>query len=344
MLFNDTGIRGLDLSYGDGYPPKFPIVDLQKAKAYGMRFMITKAGQGDYMDPSFPYNWKAAKGVLPRHSYWYYSNLTAPRTQAAKYWQIMSPDPDGVYWLDLEDSLAGSYLGPQKWKDFLDYFKLISGVPNSSIGIYTGYYYFKENTVMATSTLKDYFKNYKLWLASYPPNPFAPDFDLIDAPYPWTECLLLQSGTPSIGSYVGTSSDKVDYDIFNGDEFEFNKYFSSSSPQGESSMFFRVTASSLNVRSSAGATLTNDLGDYNLTTTDVVEVLSDPVLVGGVPWRKLSRVWRNNVILPFPPSPTNEYWVSSNYLELTSFTPPGQSRHTVKVIVDDIEVFRKDLD
>lgn len=326
MLFNDMGIRGMDISYGQGYPPNFPVTDFWKAKDYGMSFAIMKAGQKDYADPSFKYNWPACKGILPRHSYWYYDNEAPPKAQAEKYWSIISSDFDGMCWLDLEDRLAGNYGTWANWYDFLERLKAISSLSDDDIGIYSNYWYMTEKFVGVPSSSKQYFARYKFWMASYGSGIYKPTYESIITPAPWLTCLVLQSGTPAIGSLVGVSSGDVDYDIFNGPMSEFVKYFKvpgAPLPQGEP--MFQVTASSLNVRSSAGVTSDNDLGDFNFLLNDIIE--TDPVksvVVGTVTWHKCLRAWRNNVRIVFPSSPSGEYWTSGLYLTSVDFVPPPE--------------------
>ena len=227
MIFDNHGIIGSDISKWQGYPPDFPAVDFHKMRAYGMQFVIMKASQRNFSDPSFMYNWPAAKGILPRSTYHYYDNSYSAIAQAKIYWDTIKDDLEGICWLDLEDRKVGDYRGWEYWSDFLETFKLLSGLPNERIGIYTAYYYWLEEMRRANISQREYFRKYPLWLANYVDNPLQPDFSRIIVPNPWhdTDCLMVQTGTPVIGKVAGVASMELDYNIFNGDMNQFNRVF-----------------------------------------------------------------------------------------------------------------------
>lgn len=230
MNFSNSGIIGCDISYGQGYPPSFPVNDFRKMRDYGFEFVIIKAGQRHYADPAFEYNWAGAKGILSRSSYWYYSNTYSPLLQADNYWRLLRFDPEGICWLDLEDRTRGTYEGWKHWYDFLEAFRMLSRLSNMQIGIYTSYYYWSENMLSATWAEREYFHRYPLWLANYGAkgsDPLHPDFESVTAPLPWDDddCIIVQTGTPAIGERVGVNSKEIDYDIFNGNRELFGKCF-----------------------------------------------------------------------------------------------------------------------
>jgi len=230
MIFNNHAIIGADISFYQGYPPHFPTVDFRKMRDYGFDFVIIKAGQRSYEDPAFVYNWKAAKGILPRSSYWYYDNRYSAIAQAKKYWDTIKHDLEGICWLDLEDRNIGDYTGWYFWYDFLATFKLLSGLPDERIGIYTAFYYWLDGMARANLSQREYFKKHPLWLANYGnkySNPLYPEFENIVVPRPWddADCLILQTGTPIIGIESGVASYEIDYNFFNGDRDKFNSVF-----------------------------------------------------------------------------------------------------------------------
>jgi GH25 family lysozyme M1 (1,4-beta-N-acetylmuramidase) len=210
-------IVGYDISRWQGH------VDFQKMKSYGASFVIIKAGQGNWKDACFDDNWNAAKGVLPRASYFYYDNRHSPAAQALTYWEIIKDDPETIAWLDLEDTQPASYSGWKKWFDFITHFWNLSG--DMQMGIYSGYYFWMEAMTQATLPQKEWFAQFPLWLASYPEDPFNVDHSKILKPYPWTRYLILQSGTPSIGLEAGVDSREIDYNIFMGTDEQFAEYF-----------------------------------------------------------------------------------------------------------------------
>jgi len=230
MIISNRGIIGADISKYQGYPPQFPVVDFKKMRSYGFSFVVIKAGQKNYVDPAFYVNWETAKGVLPRSTYWYYDNSYSAIAQAKIYYDLIRPDPEGICWLDLEDSRPGDYHGWRYWSDFLETFKLLSGLPSERIGIYTAYYYWFGEMLKANNSERAYFKRYPLWLADYGKkgsDPLQPDFLSKVVPKPWKDddCLMVQTGTPVIGQAAGVSSLEIDLNWFNGDKDKFNKIF-----------------------------------------------------------------------------------------------------------------------
>jgi hypothetical protein len=220
---NYTGIYGFDVSTWQDAPTTPAVIDFWKMRGYGARFVIVKAGQGNWEDPDFDTSWRNAKGVLPRATYWYYDNRYPPREQAEEYFDIIKNDLEGMCWLDLEDRQVGLYSGWRNWYDFITQLKEL--YPGVRIGIYSGFYYIVEMLSYATTPQRQYFAQFPLWLANYGPDPFRPNYNTILVPLPWLEYLILQSGTPAIGPLVGVESMEVDYNQFNGDETAFRQYF-----------------------------------------------------------------------------------------------------------------------
>jgi hypothetical protein len=116
---NYTGIFGFDISTWQDSPSIPGVIDFQAMRDYGGRFVIIKAGQGNWKDPDFDVSWKNAKGILPRATYWFYDNRYPPKEQAEKYFEIIKGDLEGMCWLDLEDRQVGIYSGWRGWYDFI---------------------------------------------------------------------------------------------------------------------------------------------------------------------------------------------------------------------------------
>lgn len=230
MIIENHRIIGADISFWQGYPPAHPVVDFAKMRRYGFQFVIIKASERNYPDPAFSINWQAAKGILPRGTYHYYRNDFNPITQAGKYWTTIRDDMEGICWLDLEDRNDGSFRGWRNWYDFLEAFKTLSGLSNSRIGIYTAYWYWREEMLHAAWSEREYFRRYPLWLADYGvkgSDPLQPDWGKKAVPTPWhdDECLIVQTGTPVIGLQAGVYSREIDFNFFNGNRELFNKIF-----------------------------------------------------------------------------------------------------------------------
>jgi GH25 family lysozyme M1 (1,4-beta-N-acetylmuramidase) len=313
---NYTGIFGFDISTWQDAPSIPGVIDFQKMRDYGGRFVIIKAGQGNWKDPDFDVSWKNAKGILPRASYWFYDNRYPPKEQAEKYFEIIKGDLEGMCWLDLEDRQVGIYSGWRGWYDFIVALKEI--YPGAQIGIYSNFFYIVEMFSFATREQREYFGKYPLWLANYGADPFKPDYSRVLIPLPWLEYLMLQTGTPAIGLEVGVESHDIDYNQFNGDEAKYRQYFGGiteppTTEPGEIIMaqWYKVNTTKLQIRNGAGVG-NDDIGD--LWLNDRIEVEGAPV--NG--WLHILRIWRVGAILPeIAPSVA---WCSAAYC--VAIAPP----------------------
>lgn len=188
------------------------------AMARNAEFVIIRAGQNNWIDRDFKVNWKNAKDILPRGSYWFYDSRTEPKRQA----QLWVKTLDGDYgelpmWCDFEDRYGGSF---GTWRHWYDFVQEISRLTNwKQIGIYTGYYYWVEHTVSVgiPKASLDYFRQFPLWIASYTHEPRIPA--------PWINWTLWQFTDNGDGSLYGVESRNIDLNYFNGDAEEFKKTF-----------------------------------------------------------------------------------------------------------------------
>ena len=91
--------------------------------------------------------------------------------------------------------------------------------------------------------------------------------------------------------------------------------------------YMRVTGAaspSLNIRSSgANLGIENDLGQFNLLPNDVIHVVENNT----ANYQRFDKIYRDNVSVVFPSSPTGQYWAvaisgSTVYLMDIVYTPP----------------------
>jgi GH25 family lysozyme M1 (1,4-beta-N-acetylmuramidase) len=315
---NYTGIFGFDISTWQDSPSIPGVIDFQKMRDYGGRFVIIKAGQGNWQDPDFDVSWKNAKGILPRATYWFYDNRYPPKEQAEKYFEIIKGDLEGMCWLDLEDRQVGIYSGWRGWYDFIVALKEI--YPGVQIGIYSNFFYIVEMFSFATREQREYFGKYPLWLANYGADPFKPDYSRVFIPLPWLEYLMLQTGTPAIGLEVGVESHDIDYNQFNGDETKYRQYFggiteppTTEPPTEPGDAMIGKVLLNLNIRPTPGVSLPA-IGQ--LAPNDIVEASTE---FSG--WWKLTKWTRAGVVKPLPATDCYAYeGVSNGYIQ--EITPP----------------------
>lgn len=262
-------VIGPDVSFYQDDPETPQGINFTRMRQHA-QFVIVRAGQNLWGDRDFKANWRGAKAAgLPRGSYWFYDSRIDPKQQAEK-WVSMFEGDFGELPLfgDFEDTYNGGYRGWKHWYDFLERVKQL--IPSSKeIGVYTGYYYWLENTVgvsIPTASL-NYFKQYPLWIAAY--NPTGPS-----VPKPWDDWTLWQFTDNGDGAVYGVESLNIDLNYFNGDEDAFEQRFGVTlgpapepTPPGKN---YRVSVTSLKVRSGPGLSF-GQIGSIKLN--EVVERL-----------------------------------------------------------------------
>lgn len=218
MNFINYGVQGADVSFyqDSDYTPQQ--IDFSKMIEQNASFVIIRAGQNNWIDPDFGYNWQKAKETgLPRGSYWFYDSRISPIYQAELFASLfVSDSPELRLWIDLEETYGGLYSGFANWKKFL--LRLQQLLPRARIGIYTSYGYINGKIPLAEYS---FFASFSLWLAWWDIN--NPQDVII--PAPWTSCEFWQWGTPAWGLLWGCESIEIDMNLFNGTKAEFQARF-----------------------------------------------------------------------------------------------------------------------
>ena len=298
---NYQGVFGYDISTYQDSPDITGTVDFTKMAGTAAKFCIFRASIGDSPDADYYTYWKNSKGLLHRAAYHYYlMNYYPPKTQALRFWNTIKADPPYRVVLDCEEGVVGDWA---KWYDFLEEFKRLSGYTSSQITIYTGFSIWTSVISGATAAQKNYFAQYSLWLAWYfPQDPLHPNYSIVKIPSPWTDYIMLQSGTPAIGLWAGVESKEIDYDQFNGDENAMRSFFGLTQPPqtGETGMFYgKMKANLTNIRTGTSINYA-DVGDLFLN--DLIEA-DRKQLANGVNWWHLTKITRadgTNYPLPAP--------------------------------------------
>lgn len=311
------------------------------------RNIIIRAGQNTWRDEKFSVNWVNAKQRgMSRGCYWFYDGRASPNAQ----WDVLRPLlagdlPEDVIWVDWERNYGGAYEG---LRNVVSFMKLIEqGFPGCTVGMYTGYYWFIENSNGVNNAQEySYLASKPLWEAWY-----GMPSDQILIPQPWnTHTIELhQYGTPSVGLEYGCESIELDmnrvlnnHDRYGGEtDMPDNIIITPITPK-----WYKVTADLLNIRNTpygAGDPST-DIGDLPLNS----HVLADGThSVSGVIWYHIIDA---NLPSNTPPNgadvictdgrPVNQHtdcWVSSKYVVATNHPvePPTQPPPPQEIIFTD---------
>jgi lysozyme len=197
-----TNILGIDVSKWEDNNATAQQINWTTAKAAGARFAFIKAGQGNWQDEDFAYNWRGSRSAgIPRGAYWYFDNRYDAGTQANTFWNIMKAQNDhGELPLvcDFEDRqspLPAPATARTRLKTFLASMKNVDG--RTPI-IYTGPAYWAE-----LGSTETYWMQFPLWIAHY--GVTAPK-----VPLPWTGWTFWQYTPSGDGLKFGMESKGLD--------------------------------------------------------------------------------------------------------------------------------------
>lgn len=300
-----ANLIGPDVSFYqdvDSTPQGINFVKMAQSAGY----VIIRSGQNVWVDSDFRTNWNNAKAAgLPRGSYWFYDSRAEPKAQADLWFSTFDGDLGELpLFADFEEAYGGLYSGWKHWKTFLERIK--SRVGNHEIGIYTAYYYWVRNAPSASANPADleYFHQYPLWIANY-----GVTSPLVPKPWNTTEWTFWQFTDSGDGALYGVESSRIDLNYFNGDLAAFRQRFKLGDmppPPPPGPVWYKVTASALNVRSGPGTTF----GVVGLLQRD--EVVKGLATSADGAWAQILRESDNLT-----------GWSSKQYLALTSApTPP----------------------
>jgi GH25 family lysozyme M1 (1,4-beta-N-acetylmuramidase) len=190
--------------------------------------VVIRAGQNLWVDSQFHWNYQQAKrrGML-RGVYYFYDDRVSPGAQAAKIAELIAADlPEMDVWIDWERSYGGGFQGLRNVVACMQ--DVERRLPSVRVGLYTGYYWFVENSnALLNASQYDYLKNKPLWLAWYAAA------SLVKVPAPWTRLDLWQYGTPT--EDYGQVSREIDMNFHNGTTAEFYERYQAepTEPEGE---------------------------------------------------------------------------------------------------------------
>ena len=208
MNFDYQGHEGYDVSLWNDDNKTPQQINFNTMRESGAKFVGVKAGQLNYRDPDFEYNWREAKKAgLIRLSYWFCDKDGDPILQARKWWEIIKPDfnPEETHWADYE---YGAWDDWRQLKKLMVEFQTLSKLPDEKVGVYTGYPFWIQRRPFSIEERK-WFARHPLWEAWYTESHLD-----VKIPSEWDECLIWQDAV--LSEYVGQESIKIDHNKFNG--------------------------------------------------------------------------------------------------------------------------------
>lgn len=156
--------------------------------------VIIRIGQAKFVDTQFERNYaEAIKRGLRVGFYFFYDDRYSPGDQATTLLNALrGKQIDMEVFIDWENSYGGSFKGLPQVVAMMQ--AVEAGLPGERIGMYTGYYWFRENSNSITHANQYAYLKYKpLWLAWYASDPSS-----VLIPAPWTFITHWQFGTPAV--------------------------------------------------------------------------------------------------------------------------------------------------
>lgn len=359
MIFNNSDVKGADVSFWQDDNSTPQQIDFNKMKSASADFVIIRAGQNTWVDQDFQFNWRMAKEAgIPRGAYWFYDSRSDPVRQADIFASLFKFDPPELeLWLDLEEHYGGSWAGWQNWKRFI--LRLQALLPNVKIGIYTGFYYI---TGQIPESEMAFFAQFVLWLAWYTKDSegnFTPVPDFVRVPRPWTSVLYWQWGTPPWGLQWGCESMEIDMNLFNGTIQQFNSRYILGETMSYMELKPNVASEYRSVRGDTNyptvphiyGSAANRIQPGNIAKADLNSfyVYSTDVYVSGVLAAKAGDKWWQIYEANGAPM---DGWVaethkSVRYLDVRLVgdepPPPPSENHVIEIFIDGVLEFRKEL-
>lgn len=169
------------------------------------RKVIIRAGQNLWIDIKFKVNYFNSKinGFL-RGIYWFFDGRVSPGAQAALLVALIRDDPPELgIWIDWERNYGGAHEGLKNVVAMMQEIERL--LPGVQVGLYTGYYFFIENSNPITNFFQyAYLATRKLWLAFYA------ELAKVLIPKIWTQMTYWQKGTPAVGKDWGVETIEID--------------------------------------------------------------------------------------------------------------------------------------
>jgi len=342
-LVNQLFAKTTKVTIAEGVAEEFPDVSFYQAvidwnlMSAHTRSIIIRAGQRNWVDEKFKTNWVEAKRrKLYRGVYWLYDGRESPGFQANLLKSLIEHDiPEMEIWVDWEINYKGSYEGLKNVVAMMQ--ALEAMFPGKEVGLYLGYYWMIANSnVLLNYSQYQYLKTRPLWLGQYTPSPITNL--LIPAPFSLSNLRHHQYGTPVRGKEFGCSgSYEIDMNRYADQQKTYAERYNVTTPPIVISnggtmagtpitpLWMEVTATKLNVRSSAGGTVPEtDLGDLYLHSKVLVD---QTYMLGTITWYRAVKAYSpdGKQVLLADKTPLEGHtncWLSGTYLTPSSAPVP----------------------
>jgi len=189
------------------------VIDFDKMAANTNEIVI-RMGQGNWNDTQWERNYTEARARgMKVGAYWFFDGRQSATTQANLIKSLMAGKYlDMELFIDWELNYGGRYEG---LGEVVSLMQAVESV--ADVGLYTGYYYFIENSnAISNAAHYNYLKDKPLWIAWYTSNPAN-----VKIPAPWTTYTYWQYGTPAVGKQYGCATIELDKNKFNGNAAAF---------------------------------------------------------------------------------------------------------------------------
>lgn len=198
-LFPDVSRWQLDINF-----------DVMRTKT---NYIILKSSQANYADPKITRNISESNRVgLPYGLYHFYDDRFSPSVQAETFARLSSGAVE--LWCDWESTYGGQY---KSIRDVVAFMERVEDLTGKEVGMYTGYYWFVDNSTYVTAAQFRYLSERPLWLAWYTNDHTPKEIERVKIPKPWVEMEIWQYGTPAIGYEMGAQTAEIDMNLRLGD-------------------------------------------------------------------------------------------------------------------------------
>ncbi len=204
--------------------------------AANTKAVIIRIGQAKFVDAQFERNYaEATKRGLKVGYYFFYDDRYSPGEQAETILNALAGKQiDMEVYIDWEVSYGGQHKGLPEVVSLMQ--AVEAGLPGEEIGMYTGYYWFRENSnVITHASQYAYLKNKRLWLAWY-----ASDPSVVLIPAPWSSMAHWQWGTPAVAWGQATKELDMNYCGCTSQEFVDRYGDTNDEEGGNETMKYRV--------------------------------------------------------------------------------------------------------